>query len=44
MNKQCKTLAWSNKRQLVEHIAITVATPEWLEPVYDEIYSNLEEE
>lgn len=27
-----------------EHVAVTAGTPEWLEPVSDEIYSELEKQ
>ena len=32
------------KNSWFEHLAITAGTPEWLEPVSDEVYDKLEEE
>jgi quercetin dioxygenase-like cupin family protein len=32
------------KNSWFEHIAITAGTPEWLEPVSDDLYENLNEE
>ncbi|MGR3741149.1 cupin domain-containing protein [Companilactobacillus sp. DQM5] len=32
----------ATKNSWFEHLAITTGTPEWLEPVTDEIYNNLE--